>query len=149
MTRGFILAGSSSQIANLEIDMNQVMPNGQTAIFGFQCDGYSSTWDFTKNAGSPTKPSDVWVRSSARCNPRSWSINTWHHVQVSYSRNSSGAVTYKSVWLDDVQQNINATVPAAFALGWAPTLLTNFQVDGLGASGSSTVYLDDVTVYRW
>jgi hypothetical protein len=32
--------------------------------------------------------------------------------------------------------------------GWGPTMLTNFQVDGLG-SGSNTVYLDDLTVYRW
>jgi hypothetical protein len=53
------------------------------------------------------------------------------------------------VWLDDVQENINTTVNSAFALGWAPALLTNFQVDGLGASGSNTVYLDDLTIYRW
>jgi hypothetical protein len=45
---------------------------------------------------------------------------------------------------------INATVPSAFALGWAPTILTNFQVDGeTAAAGSSTVYLDQLTVYRW
>ena len=42
---------SSSQLANLEMDVNQTMPNGQTAIFGFQCDGYSSTWDYTANKG--------------------------------------------------------------------------------------------------
>jgi hypothetical protein len=27
--------------------------------------------------------------------------------------------------------------------------LTNIEVDGLGSSGSSTVYLDNLTVYRW
>jgi len=32
------LASPTSGIANLEMDLNQVMPNGQTAIFGFQCD---------------------------------------------------------------------------------------------------------------
>jgi hypothetical protein len=26
---------------------------------------------------------------------------------------------------------------------------TQFQLDGLGASGSSTVYLDKLTIYRW
>jgi len=142
------VASTSGQLANLEMDMNQTMPNGQTAIFGFQCDGYNGVWDYTENAGSPTKPSDKWVHSHAACNPRSWGKNAWHHVQVSYSRSDSGAVTYHSVWLDGKEQAINATVPSAFALGWAPTLLTNFQVDGLG-SGQTRVYLDDLTVYRW
>jgi hypothetical protein len=70
-------------------------------------------------------------------------------VQIAYSRDASGNVNYQSVWLDGVQSPLNATAPSAFALGWGPVLLTNFQVDGLGTSGSSTVYLDDLTVYRW
>ena len=78
-----------------------------------------------------------------------WSTNAWHHVQVYYSRDSSGNVTYHSVWLDGPQQNINATVNSAFALGWGPVLLTNFQVDGLGASGAPIAYLDNLTVSRW
>ncbi len=142
------LNSSAGNVANLELDMNQVMPNGQTVIYGFQCDGYNSVWDFTKNAGSASKYDDTWVRSSAPCNVRNWSRNAWHHVQISYSRNSSGDVTYHTVWLDGVAQGINATVYSAFALGWAPSLVTNFQVDGLG-SGSNTIYLDKLTVYRW
>jgi hypothetical protein len=144
------VAGSSSGVANVEMDMNQVMANRQTVIFGFQCDGWAGTWDYTANNGSPQSPVDVWLHSTASCNPREWSANTWHHVQVSYSRDSAGNVTYKSVWFDSVESVINATVPSAFALGWAPTLLTNFQVDGASAaSGSSTVYLDQLTIYRW
>lgn len=143
------LNSSSSTIGNLEMDMNQVLPNGQTVIFGFQCDGYSGTWDYTVNKGTPQNPSDQWLHSKAPCNVRNWKVNAWHHVQVSYSRDDWGNVTYKSVWLDNIRQDINATVPSAFALGWAPVLLTNFQVDGLGAGGSNTVYLDNLTVYRW
>ena len=143
------LTDTSSKIGNLEMDFNQTMANGQTAIFGFQCDGYTSTWDYTKNAGSPTAPNDQWVHSSAYCNPRAWSINTWHHVQISYSRDESGNITYHSVWLDGAQSNINATVNSAFALGWAPTLLTNFQVDGLGLAGKPIVYVDNMTITRW
>ena len=144
------LDNSSGSIANLEMDMNQVMPNGETVIFGFQCDGWNDTWDYTENAGTPIAPIDHWVNSSAACNPRTWAQNTWHHVQVSYSRDDDGDVTYQSVWLDGNEQQINATVPSAFALGWAPTLLTNFQVDSIapGAS-SSTVYLDNLTISRW
>jgi hypothetical protein len=143
------LTSSSAKVANLEMDLNQVIPNGQTVIFGFQCDGWSGTWDYTANAGSPEKPKDVWVHSGAACNPRSWSINTWHHVQIYYSRSSDGVVAYHTVWLDGKGQAINATVASAFALGWAPTLLSNFQVDGFGSSGQSTVYLDDLVIYRW
>lgn len=144
------VAGQSSGIANVEMDMNQVMANGQTVIFGFQCDGWTGTWDYTANNGSPKSPVDAWMHSTASCNPRQWSANTWHHVQVSYSRDSAGNVTYKSVWFDGVESIINTTAPSAFALGWSPTLLTNFQVDGAtAAAGSSTVYLDQLTIYRW
>jgi len=144
------VAGPSSGVANVEMDMNQVMPNGQTVIFGFQCDGWAGTWDYTANNGTPKSPVDTWMHSAASCNPHQWSTNTWHHVQVSYSRDSAGDVTYKSVWFDGAESIINATVPSAFALGWSPTLLTNFQVDGAtAAAGSSTVYLDQLVVYRW
>jgi hypothetical protein len=70
-------------------------------------------------------------------------------VQVSYSRDDAGNVTYHSVWLDGVEAPINQTVNSDFDLRWAPVLIANFQVDGLGAIGSSTLYLDDLTLYRW
>jgi hypothetical protein len=140
----------STSIANLEMDMNQVMPNGETVIYGFQCDGWSGTWDFTANSGTPTRPVDAWLHSKASCNPRQWITNTWHHVQVSYSRDGSGNVTYQSVWLDGAQSALNVTVPSAFALGWAPALLTNFQIDGsTPANAIATAYVDDLTIYRW
>ena len=143
------LTKSVSAIANIEMDMNQVMANGETVIYGVQCDGWSGTWDYTINAGTPANPVDEWVHSAAPCDVTSWSIKKWHHVQIAYARDEAGNVTYQSVWLDGVQSQLNATVPSAFALGWGPVLLTNFQVDGFGASGTSTVYLDDLTVYRW
>ncbi len=143
------IASPNNDLANLELDMNQTMPNGQTAIFGFQCDGYSNTWDYTANAGTPQKYVDVWLHSNQTCNPRNWKVNAWHHVQISYSRDNVGNITYKSVWLDGAEQELNVTVNSAFALGWGPSLLTNLQVDGFGLSGAATVYLDNLTVYRW
>jgi hypothetical protein len=144
------LASPINDIANIEMDLNQVMPNGQTVIFGFQCDGWSRSWDYTANLGTPTSPNDQWIHSNATCNPQAWAINTWRHVQVSYSRDNSGNVTYKSVWLDGVEQDLNVTTNSAFALGWAPTILTNFQVDGMTAlPGTATIYLDNFTLYRW
>jgi hypothetical protein len=147
---GWVYIGNSaSEIGNIEMDVNQVIANGQTVIFGFQCDGYSSTWDYTANVGTPTSPIDTWLHSGASCNPRNWSVNTWHHIQISFSRTAAGVVTYHTVWFDGAQETINATAASAFALNWAPTLLTNFQVDGLGSGGTSTVYLDNLTIYRW
>jgi len=144
------LDSSSGSIANLEMDVNQTMSNGETVIFGFQCDGWAGTWDYTENAGTPIAPVDHWVNSSAPCNARTWAQNTWHHVQVSYSRDDYGNVTYQSVWLDGNQQQINATVPSAFVLGWAPTVVTNFQVDSIAPGwSSSNVYLDNLTISRW
>ena len=144
------LARPSHSIANLEMDTDQVMSNGDTVIFAFQCDGYSGTWDYTENAGgNPKSPSPHWINSQSGCNPRSWSTNTWHHVQIAYSRDQYGSVTYQSVWFDGVQEDINATVPSDFTLNWATVLLTNFQIDGFGTSGSSTVYLDNLNIYAW
>jgi hypothetical protein len=144
------LPSPSTNISALEFDMNQVMPNGQTVIFGFQCDDWSATWDYTANAGSPQQFSDVWLHSTAACNVQNWAANTWHHVQISYARDDAGDVTYKSVWLDNVEQDLNVTVPSAFAIGWSPALVTNFQVDGMTeAQGTVTAYVDELTVYRW
>lgn len=143
------IARPSNGIANLEMDLNQVMSNGDTVIYGFQCDGYSGTWDYTENAGTPKAPQDHWLNSQLGCNPRKWSTNAWHHVQVTYSRDQYGSVTYQAVWFDGVQQDINQTVLSDFSLNWAVVLLTNFQIDGYGASGSATVYLDNLTIYAW
>ncbi len=143
------LTSSAGNIGNLEMDLNQVIPNGQTVIMGMQCDGWTNTWDFTVNRGSATKPSDQWVASKAPCNVRSWGRNQWHHIQLAYSRNDSGWVTYKAAYVDGKEEAINVTAYSAFALGWAPTLLTNFQVDGLGAAGSVNLYMDELTIHRW
>ncbi len=143
------VADPSADIANLEFDMNQVMSDGNTVIFGVQCDGYSGTWDVTANAGTPESFNDQWVHSTAPCNPRTWTTNTWHHVQMTYSRNSDGNVTYQAVYLDGVERELDTTLPSSFTLGWASVLLTNFQVDGLGGYGSVTAYIDNLTVYRW
>lgn len=139
-----------SQLGNLEMDNNQVIANGDTIIYAFQCAGDTNTWDYSENSGTPTAPVVQWVKSGAPCNPESWTQNDWHHVQISYSRDDSGNVTYHSVWLDGVETPIEKTVNSDFALNWAPgVLIANFQVDGVGASGSSDLYLDNLTIYRW
>lgn len=144
------IANDSNGFSNLEFDLEQTMANGETAVMGFQCDSWVQRWDYAVNGGSPTQSNDTWLHSYAPCNVHSWAPNQWHHVQIYFSRNDSGWVTYHSVWLDGAEQDLNFTVFSGYALGWAPVLLTNFQIDG-NSSGTTwgNIYLDEMTVYRW
>ena len=144
------LQSPSTGVQVLELDLNQVQSNGQTILYGFQCNGWTSTWDFSTNRGSATSPKPQWVSTSSYCNPHSWGANQWHHIQILYSRNDSGWVTYKTVTLDGKVFNIWITAYSAYSLGWGPSLVANVQVDGSSSgSGGSHVFLDDMIVYRW
>jgi hypothetical protein len=136
-----------AQVANLELDMNQVMSNGKTVIFGTQCSTYTKTWEYTYVSGGAH-----WKSSGIACNPKNWAAKTWHHVQIASHRNSSGQVTYDWVNLDGAHHVFNnATVYSAESLGWAKgDLLINFQMDGANAgSGSITAYIHKMTIFRW
>ena len=144
------IEGKPDGISNLEFDLNQTLPNGETVIMGFQCDGWSKTWDYTQNAGSAKKPKDQWANSSAPCNPQDWAPNQWHHLQIRYSHDPSGWVTYKYVQLDDNRQDINVNVFSSFALGWGSALMTNFQVGSKKpGEADAKIYLDKLTITRW
>lgn len=143
------LDGSGSEIGNLEFDVNQVMADGKTVLVGVQCDGYTGHWAYTVNTGSASSVRPRWYsKSSTYCNPRNWSRYKWHHVQYSFSRNSSGYINYKSIWLDGQQFSINTTAFGAADLGWGPVINTQFQIDGYG-SGTVKAYLDNLTISRW
>lgn len=144
------IAGDASGFMNLEFDLNQTMANGETALMGFQCDGWNNSWDYTVNGASPDNPWDTWQHSGAYCNPQSWGANQWHHVQIFISHDQNGWVTYHSVWLDGNEQDLNANVFSGFNLGWGPAIVTNFQVDG-SSNGTTwaNIYMDNMTVYRW
>jgi hypothetical protein len=144
----YVYIDDPSQLANLELDMNQVMANGKTVIYAFQCSGYSKTWEYNTLKGT----SPVWHTTGLPCNPQSWAANTWHHVQIASHRSSSGEVTYDWVNLDGTYNEIHgAKGNGAIDLHWAPGALNlNFQLDGAGeASSSVTIYADELTIYRW
>jgi hypothetical protein len=144
------LTKSASQIGNIELDLNQVMADGRTVLAGVQCDGYSGNWAYTVNTGTSRNPAPHWKSiSGTTCNPRKLTQNTWHHIQFSFSRDDSGYVTYKSVWLDGNKSTFNDRVFGAASLGWGDTIQTQFQIDGYGASGTPVVYLDDLRISRW
>lgn len=143
------LDSSASLIGNLEFDVNQVMADGKTVLVGVQCDGYTGHWAYTVNIGSASDVKPHWEsKSGTSCNPRDWSRDSWHHVQYSFSRDSSGYINYKSVWLDGKEFSIGVTAFGAADLGWGPTINTQFQIDGMG-SGSVKAYIDNLTISRW
>lgn len=144
------LTSSSSMLANLEFDVNQTMSNGQTVLMGVQCDGWTGHWAYTVNTGTAASVRPKWVsKSGSSCNPRQWSTYKWHHVQASFSRDSSGYITYHAVWLDGVETYLNVKVFGAADLGWGDVINTQFQVDGYGSSGHVTAYVDRLTVSAW
>lgn len=143
----YVYLTDPSQVANVEMDMNQVRSDGATVVYGTQCSTYSKTWEYTYVSGGTH-----WRSSNIPCNPRTWKAKTWHHIQIAYHRNNSGDVTYDWVNLDGGHHVFyKATAFSSEKLGWAlGTLLVNFQLDGYNTgSGSITAYIHSMKVFRW
>jgi hypothetical protein len=144
----YVYMADPSQVQNLEMDMNATTAARRTVILGTQCSSISGTWEYVKVSNK----SPHWNVSNIPCDPRNWSANTWHHVQIATHHDSSGNATYDWVNVDGkISYFSNATGPASLALGWAEgSLLLNLQLDGENSgSGSITMYLDELKVYRW
>jgi hypothetical protein len=139
-------SANCGNLANIEMDMNQVLSNRDVVIYGVQCDGWSGTWDYTVT----TSRGSSWRHANAACDPHQWTRDVWHHVQLAYSRDDAGNVTYESVSLDGQATPLTgATGWSRLPLNWGPVLLTNFQLDGQGSSGAQTVEMANTTVYAW
>lgn len=137
-----------SELANLELDLNQVMPNGKTVIYGTQCSTYSGTWEWTYYANHGFH----WHPSNVPCKTTDWAANTWHHIQVGFHRDDNGYVTHDWVNFDGVHSDFSgAGGEAAESLGWATgSLIMNVQLDGYNKSGGSVKsYIHKTTFYRW
>jgi hypothetical protein len=144
----YVYLDDPSQVQNLEMDVNQVMSDGKTVIFGTQCSSISKTWDYAYETSN--KPH--WHGTNIPCNPRTWAANKWHHVQIAMHRSSTGVVTHDWVALDGAVHDFkDATAPAALSLHWAEgELILNFQLDGENSgNGSIKGYFDKLTVYRY
>lgn len=143
----YVYVEDPENVQNIEMDMNQVMANGATVIYGAQCATASHSWEFTTLWGS----NPHWNPSNIPCNPASWSANSWHHVQIASHRDDSGMVTYDWVNLDGVQSYFShATGWSVRNLGWERgDLLINFQLDGREGNGSITAFAHQINIYRW
>jgi hypothetical protein len=136
-----------SEVENVEMDMNQVMSDGRTVIYGTQCAAHSKTWEYTYVDRSGTH----WHPSNIHCNPHDWGKKKWHRVQIGMHRDEGGNVTYDWVNFDGVYTDFQgANAFSARALRWTPgELLLNFQIDGARKKGVMDAYLNNLAVYRW
>jgi hypothetical protein len=135
-----------SEVANLELDMNQVISNGKTVIFAFQCSGDAGAWEYSTISGN----SPHWHSTGLSCNPKNWAAKTWHHVQIASHRDSSGNVSYDWVNLDGSYQQVNKGGEGAIDLHWAAgDLNLNFQLDGATSRGTMQVYADNLIIHYW
>jgi hypothetical protein len=144
----YIYLTDPAYVQNVEMDTNQVWDSSNDVlIYGTQCsnDGY---WQYTTNASGK----DTWNNSSISClQPKYWSANNWHHAQIKVHRDGNGYGYYDTVTFDGKTYTINKNGFDSFPLNWSPNglLLLNFQLDGLGSSGSITAYVDGLTEIWW
>jgi hypothetical protein len=143
----YVYLPTPSQVLNLELDLNQSMANGETVILGTQCSGVTGTWEAAYTSGKL----DHWWSSSIKCDPRKWTANTWHHIQIAMHRDASGTLTHDWVNLDGAHYNWNYTRVSAHFLGWEPGVIdVQYQIEGANqTSGSVTSYIHKMTIYRW
>lgn len=144
----YVYVVNPDQLANLELDLNQVMSNGATVIYGTQCSVYSHSWEWTYYANGGFH----WHASNISCNTTTWKANTWHHIQIGFHRDNNGYVTHDWVEFDGVHSNFSgAAASSAKSLGWAKgSQIMNIQMDGYSkSSGSITAYFHKTTFYEW
>ena len=144
----YIYLPNPSEIWNLELDVNQVLPNGETIILSTQCSGVNGRWAYGYTAGR----FDHWWDTKLKCNPAEWTANVWHHVQIGEHRDADGMVTHDWVTFDGVYNAFeDSTRESGRFLGWTPGHLnTQFQLEGSNrVSGTAKAYVHAFTVYRW
>ncbi len=143
----YVFLTNPAEVMNLELDINQVNSNGETVILSTQCAGIVGSWEAGYTAGKK----DNWWASGIKCDPRTWTANTWHHIQIAVHRNPNGTVTHDWVSLDGVYHTWNYTHICGRYLGWQPgDINVQYQIEGNNkTSGSVTSYIHKLTVYRW
>lgn len=146
----YVYLANPANVQNVEMDTNQVWDaNGDVLIFGLQCSGAAGFWQYTTNVSGKSHWNSI---TSLPCNPQNWTANTWHHVQLAVHRDGSGNAFYDSIIVDGKTNTLSGVNGnSSFSLGWSPVgnLVLNFQLDGRGASGAITAYVDGLTEIYW
>jgi hypothetical protein len=143
----YIYLPNPSEVKNIEMDINQVIADGETIILSTQCSGEIGVWESGYTEGAH----DHWKSSKIKCNPKDWAANVWHHVQIGEHREANGIVSHDWVNLDGTHYVWGEVQLSAHFLDWgAGDLNTQFQIEGASSgSGTATAYIHKFTIYRW
>ena len=143
-TDTWIYFNKLANVDNIEIDLNQVTANGDTVIFGMQCNFPRGVWQYTTNRSGHAH----WNDSNVACSRKVWTGGAWHHVILKYHRDAAGNVTYDSVNFDARRSElIGASGPSDFNLGWeVGRLVANLQIGGNGGFSGTTAFLSSFTI---
>jgi hypothetical protein len=163
----YVYLVNPEQLAQLEMDMNQVQAAGSandtacaaggkacTQIFGNQCDNSGN------GSGNPqfdytyTDTGSHWHAGGVYCKVQTQFAVGWHHIQYAMHQDHAGHALYDWIGLDGSYWNwpTSPNVTSNLALGWSPIgdLLLNLQFDGINSSGgSATAYTNSLQVWRW
>lgn len=128
-----------SQVLNMELDMNQVMADGRTAVFDCQCASGSKAWEV--NCWKPTRVAG---------NPQQW--EGWSRVRIFWHRSEDGNTVYwDGVEFNGVYTDIGmSSIANVKALGWpVGRLILNFQIEGSQASGTVDANVRNLQIWLW
>lgn len=151
--RNFVFAGdlwvtSVAQLGQMELDNNQIDAQGNTYIYGCQCNSADGAWDVASS--DPQTKSNKWNPTPVKGSPANFPPNQWLHFELAHHRDDAGNITYDAIHFNGVTEPVGMTVVGAMPLGWTPDgdLLVNFQINGLG-NGQMSVWASNLRVARW
>lgn len=144
----WIWIDNPSLMAELELDVNHVLPNGNTVIEGIQWSPSNKCWMYTTMPGGKA----TWNKSNIAAAVTDFQPKTWYHIQLASHHDAAGNAYYDSVTINGATRPFqNCSGPSSAALGWTPIglVLLNAQVNGVGASGAFNPYFSSLQVARW
>lgn len=139
------------QQGQLELDMNQVLPNGYNCFLCIQANFKSGVWDVTLNTGGIGSGTQ-WVGTNIKINPKDWTPNTWNHIRLKTSRDATGKVNYEGVELNDVYTLFDPKYSGLSIKkeNWPiGDLINNYQTNGANASGTMDTFAKQMQVIYW
>lgn len=147
--RGKVQSPDWTQVQQLELDMNQTMPNGNNVFLCAQFDALSGTVQYTLTPSGSVQ----WFNSNIKHNMRSWPSAQWIPFEIYTHQDGKGNVVFDGLTLNGVYTAFDPSCKgvAQEQLNWpSGTLINNFQVNAFNDPNSNTtVRAQNLEVVRW
>lgn len=140
-----------TQQAQLELDMNHVLPNGNNVFLCLQANHNSGAWDYTLTPDGNCH----WIPSNIKVDPTKWTPNVYKHLRLKTSHDANGIVTYEGVEDDGDYQLFDPSCKGLSSFrdgpnGWTPNaMLLNYQNNGATAAGTMNTFAKQLQIIYW